>query len=107
VIRALANLMRQRLRLRRIDSLGRYGGEEFVVVLPECSAEQARRIIEEIRSRFSAISFRAGVHTFNVSLSAGISETDGHAKPDVLLERADQALYAAKHNGRNQVRVAQ
>ncbi|WP_312290615.1 diguanylate cyclase [Stutzerimonas nitrititolerans] len=105
VIRALANLLRQRL--RRIDSLGRYGGEEFVVVLPECSAEQARRIIEEIRSRFSAISFRAGVHTFNVSLSAGISETDGHAKPGVLLERADQALYAAKHNGRNQVRVAQ
>ena len=105
VIRALANLLRQRL--RRIDSLGRYGGEEFVVVLPECSAEQAKRIFEEIRSRFSAISFRAGAHTFNVTLSAGISETDGHTKPGVLLERADQALYAAKHNGRNQVWMAQ
>jgi len=104
VIRALANLLRQRL--RRIDSLGRYGGEEFMVVLPECSAEQARRIVDEIRMRFAAISFRAGIHSFTVSLSAGISETNGHTKPDVLLERADQALYAAKHNGRNQVLVA-
>lgn len=104
VIRALANLLRQRL--RRIDSLGRYGGEEFVVVLPECTAEQARRIVDEIRLRFAAISFRAGAHTFTVSLSAGISQTDAHAKPGELLERADQALYAAKHNGRNQVRVA-
>jgi len=103
VIRALANLLRQRL--RRIDSLGRYGGEEFIVVLPECSVEQASRIIDEIRLRFSAISFRAGAHTFTVSLSAGISETDDHTKPGELLERADQALYAAKHNGRNQIQI--
>ncbi len=105
VIRALANLLRQRL--RRIDSLGRYGGEEFVAVLPECSAQQARRIFDEIRERFAALSFNAGEsHEFQVTFSAGICETSGQLASGVLLERADQALYAAKHDGRNQVRVA-
>ncbi|MCQ2044200.1 diguanylate cyclase (GGDEF) domain-containing protein [Stutzerimonas kunmingensis] len=105
VIRALANLLRQRL--RRIDSLGRYGGEEFVAVLPECSALQARRIFDEIRVRFAALSFNAGDQEFCVTFSAGICETDGHSPAGLLLERADQALYVAKHNGRNQVQIAQ
>ncbi|MBU0813088.1 MAG: diguanylate cyclase [Gammaproteobacteria bacterium] len=104
VIRSLANLMRQRL--RRIDSIGRYGGEEFVAVLLDCPAEQAKRIFDEIRLRFAALSFHAGARTFSVSLSAGISETDGHSSAGAMLELADQALYAAKHNGRNQVQVA-
>lgn len=105
VIRALANLLRQRL--RRIDSLGRYGGEEFVAVLPECSALQARRIFDEIRVRFAALSFNAGDQEFRVTFSAGICETDGHSAAGLLLEHADQALYVAKHNGRNQVQIAQ
>ncbi|WP_417788292.1 diguanylate cyclase [Stutzerimonas xanthomarina] len=104
VIRSLANLMRQRL--RRIDSIGRYGGEEFVAVLPDCPAEQAKRIFDEIRLRFAALSFHAGARTFSVSLSAGISETDGHSGAGAMLELADQALYVAKHNGRNQVQIA-
>lgn len=104
VIRSLANLMRQRL--RRIDSLGRYGGEEFAAVLPDCTAEQAWQIFDEIRQRFSVLSFHAGTRTFSVSLSAGISETDGQTKAGALLERADQALYVAKHNGRNRVQIA-
>ncbi|WP_312917422.1 diguanylate cyclase [Stutzerimonas kunmingensis] len=105
VIRALANLLRQRL--RRIDSLGRYGGEEFVAVLPECSALQARRIFDEIRVRFAALSFNAGDQEFRVTFSAGICETDGQSASGLLLKRADQALYVAKHNGRNQVQIAQ
>lgn len=104
VIRALANLMRQRL--RRIDSIGRYGGEEFVAVLPDCPAEQAKRIFDEIREHFAALSFHAGGRTFSVSLSAGISQTDGQASGSELLERADQGLYQAKERGRNQVMVA-
>ncbi|WP_407293738.1 diguanylate cyclase [Stutzerimonas zhaodongensis] len=104
VIRSLANLMRQRL--RRIDSIGRYGGEEFVAVLPDCSAEQAKRIFDEIRQRFAALKFHAGASTFNVTLSAGISATDTQFSAGMLLECADKALYAAKHNGRDQVQVA-
>ena len=104
VIRSLANLMRQRL--RRIDSIGRYGGEEFVAVLPDCPAEQAKRIFDEVRTRFAALSFHAGTRTFSVTLSAGISETDGQSSAGTLLELADQGLYVAKHNGRDQVQVA-
>jgi diguanylate cyclase (GGDEF)-like protein len=106
VLRALANLLRQRL--RRIDSLGRYGGEEFVAVLPECTALQARRIFDEIRVRFAALSFYGGdSQEFYVTFSAGICQTDGHTAAGVLLERADQALYVAKHKGRNLVQVGE
>lgn len=105
VIRSLANLMHQRL--RRIDSLGRYGGEEFVAVLPNCTAEQAWRIFDEIRQRFSELRFHAGGQTFNVTLSAGISTTDDDTGASTLLEHADQALYAAKHKGRNRIEIAE
>ncbi|MDP3815593.1 diguanylate cyclase [Pseudomonas sp.] len=101
VIRALANLLRQRL--RRIDSLGRYGGEEFLAVLPDCSAEQALRILDEIRQQFSAIRFSAAGCEFSVSLSAGIASSNGSAASE-LMEQADRALYTAKQGGRNQVR---
>jgi len=105
VIRALANLLRQRL--RRIDSLGRYGGEEFVVVLPECPAAEAARIFDEIRERFAELTFNgSGDRPFRVTFSAGICETEGDAAASALLERADQALYRAKHDGRNRVRIA-
>ncbi len=103
VIRALANLLRQRL--RRIDSLGRYGGEEFMAVLPDCSGEQALRVLDEIRQQFSAIRFTSEQGEFSVSLSAGIACAQGQ-NPSELMEQADRALYLAKHNGRNQIRLA-
>ena len=102
VIRALANLLRQRL--RRIDSLGRYGGEEFLVVLPDCTAEQALRVLDEIRQRFAELQFIADANEFTVTLSAGIASTENApASADALLEMADRALYRAKNSGRNQV----
>src|SRR5690606_8143959 len=79
VIRSLAHLRLQRL--WRIDSLGRYGGEEFGVVLPDCTAEQAKLIFDPIRQRFAALTYHEGDRTFHVSLSVGISETDGHSTP--------------------------
>jgi diguanylate cyclase (GGDEF)-like protein len=104
VIRALANLLRQRL--RRIDSLGRYGGEEFLAVLPDCTAAQAERIVDEIRQQFSVICFSAGASEFNVTLSAGIAGAPGLAASELMVQ-ADRALYLAKHSGRNQVRLAE
>jgi diguanylate cyclase (GGDEF)-like protein len=103
VIRALANLLRQRL--RRIDSLGRYGGEEFMAVLPDCNGEQALRILDEIRQQFSAIRFTSEQGEFSVTLSAGIACAQGQ-NPSALMDQADRALYLAKHSGRNQVRLA-
>lgn len=104
VIRALANLLRQRL--RKIDSLGRYGGEEFLAVLPDCNSEQAQRIIDEIRQHFSQLTFQDGSRDFRCTLSAGVAQSNGELTASELLTRADQALYAAKHGGRNQVQVA-
>lgn len=101
VIRALSNLLRQRL--RRIDSLGRYGGEEFTAVLPECSLEQAKQIFDEIRSRFAELPFMAHESSFHVTFSAGVAQSHNQTSANQLIELADQALYAAKTAGRNQV----
>ena len=104
VIRSLANLLRQRL--RRADQLGRYGGEEFVAVLPDCSPVQARVVLDEIRRYFSQLEFSSQGRHFHVTLSAGISAVRVTDRPGETLERADRALYAAKHGGRDQVRIA-
>lgn len=108
VIRGLANLLRQRL--RKVDRLGRYGGEEFVAVLPNCLPADAWRILDSIRSDFNALSFSSSAGLFHSSFSAGISCNAGVSQaPDWraagLLERADRMLYRAKGQGRNQVVV--
>lgn len=102
VIRALANLLRQRL--RRGDSLGRYGGEEFTAVLPDCTLEHAHELLEVIRQRFAELQFNASDNsTFNVTFSAGIAQSQPQLSAGELIERADQALYAAKAAGRNRI----
>ena len=102
VIRALSNLLRQRL--RKIDRLGRYGGEEFLAVLPNCSIEDAQQILDEIRTAFVARKFTADEHSFTCSFSAGISVCAAPDWPDEgMLDQADKRLYQAKKAGRNQV----
>jgi diguanylate cyclase (GGDEF)-like protein len=98
VIRALAQLLRQRL--RQTDVVGRYGGEEFVVILTECPAAQAEAILNDIRESFAAVNFIAGSATFNVTLSAGVA-CNPLSDSAALLELADQALYRAKAAGRD------
>lgn len=104
VIKTLGHLLRQRL--RRQDSIGRYGGEEFAAVLPECTAADAKRLLEDIRQRFANVQFTHAGSNFTVSLSAGVACSDDFAAGSNLLSAADQALYVAKRNGRNQVRIA-
>lgn len=102
VIRALANLLRQRL--RRGDSLGRYGGEEFTAVLPDCNLQQATEIIDAIRRRFAELQFNVNDGTtFSTTFSAGIAQSQRQLKASQLIELADQALYRAKAAGRNRV----
>ncbi|WP_110657698.1 diguanylate cyclase [Salinicola halimionae] len=104
VIRLLANLLRQRL--RRVDHVGRYGGEEFVAVLPSCSLENAREAIERIRVSFSELECVAATETFHATFSAGVSSTHQWPNAETLLEAADRAMYEAKQGGRDQTRIA-
>ncbi|WP_339843247.1 diguanylate cyclase [uncultured Halopseudomonas sp.] len=102
VIRSLANLLRQRL--RKVDRLGRYGGEEFVAVLPNCSPADAWRILDSIRSDFHALPFSSDAGLFHCGFSAGISFSQAPDwQTDSLLESADKMLYEAKQQGRNQI----
>lgn len=102
VIKTLAHLLRQRL--RRQDSIGRYGGEEFAVVLPDCDASGALRLLEDIRLRFGEIVFVYEGQSFTVTLSAGVADSGQCFDAKGLLAAADAALYAAKNGGRNQIR---
>ena len=103
VLKTLAQLLRQRL--RRQDSIGRYGGEEFAIVLPGCTAENALQLLNDIRQRFSEIHFKHKQHSFTVTLSMGIATKDQCSDTGSLLAAADSALYVAKDSGRNQVQL--
>lgn len=104
VLARLAALLRQHL--RRTDVIGRYGGEEFGVLLDHLSVDDAQRLIARLLGEFSALEHAAGAQHFHVSFSAGIAPyVEGQLRHD-WIERADQALYAAKKAGRNRVVVA-
>ncbi|MDO9226757.1 MAG: diguanylate cyclase [Pseudomonadota bacterium] len=104
VIKNLSRLLKQRL--RGADVIGRYGGEEFAVALPDTPIQTAARVIDNIRESFAGIVQHAGDKTFQVTLSAGVSGYDATSNGESLIQIADEALYVAKHGGRNQVKAA-
>jgi two-component system cell cycle response regulator len=95
---------RMRSVLRSHDAISRYGGEEFVMLLPRTTPEDARTITERVRVAVASEAVRAGDVDVNVTLSLGIATTlTAPAELDPLLAAADAALYRAKANGRNRV----
>lgn len=87
--------------VRSVDMVGRIGGDEFAVLLPETRQDEAEALVERIRSRTLA-----AVTPERVTLSFGVSTWCGHGdSPSELLRRADAALYEAKRHGRNRVAV--
>lgn len=106
VIAAMGVLLRQRL--RHTDIIGRYGGEEFLIVLPDCPLDNAVGIMEALRTHFAALSYSWEGGQFSCTLSAGMACTADFPTLNAsdLLEKADQALYKAKAGGRNRIDVA-
>lgn len=106
VIAAVGTLLRQRF--RSTDKLGRYGGEEFTLVLIDCTANNALLMVNTLREDFAAIKFTGGGERFSCTLSAGVVDNKNFPddSADELLNRADQALYHAKNSGRNRVCLA-
>lgn len=94
--------------VRAVDLPCRYGGEEFVVLMPSTPLEAASKIAERIRANIAgaAFNFGANMDMGGVTVSIGLSCTDGVSEtPETLLKRADEALYEAKTGGRNRVIV--
>jgi two-component system cell cycle response regulator len=90
--------------LRRADMLGRFGGEEFVVVLPSASLEQAVMVAERVRVAVAKEPFPAGEIEIPVTVSCGVAVlTASHGDVMQLVKSADEALYEAKSSGRNRV----
>jgi diguanylate cyclase (GGDEF)-like protein len=104
VLLKLSRLLKERL--RRTDIIGRYGGEEFCVVMPETDASQAYQVMDALRQSFEQVVQRAGPNEFFVTFSAGITEADPERLDHLVVDRADKALYSAKQAGRNRIIIA-
>lgn len=103
VIKSLARLLKQRL--RETDIVGRYGGEEFAVIMNDTDATSAAKVIDEIRNVFSRLLHLSHDEEFSANFSCGIADLTHFSDVASLSEAADKALYQAKQRGRNKVVV--
>jgi len=100
VAKCLANNLRDR------DMIGRFGGEEFILLLPNTTPAQAQNVAERCRLAIGELKFTSEDHQeFSISASFGISSTLSADEPHLIISQADQALYAVKASGRNQVKI--
>ena len=99
MIQALADVLRNTTTGINSCALGRWGGEEFMILLPDSNAEDAVALAEKIRQEFSSVSYEtAGCQTVSIGVTQAKDEN-----ADALYSRVDKALYMAKTAGKNQV----
>lgn len=101
VIKSLSRLLQQSL--RKTDVIGRYGGEEFVVILGNTDLQSGVLVLEKIRKKFQDLQHHSNNKTFNVTFSCGLADYPNHESALALHNNADKALYQAKNAGRNKI----
>jgi diguanylate cyclase (GGDEF)-like protein len=104
VLKSLARLLQQRL--RRSEIIGRYGGEEFAVVLAGADGPTALGILDELRVGLARVRQQAGDRAFTVTFSGGVASFPTYQEGLALTDAADRALYEAKRTGRNRIVLA-
>lgn len=101
VLKSIANMFKQRL--RKYDIVGRYGGEEFIIILPNTDVKKAKKIIDVIRASFSKLTHYSEDEEFFCTFSCGVADYPQFNSSIDMTNEADKALYQAKKAGRNQV----
>jgi diguanylate cyclase (GGDEF)-like protein len=104
VLKTLARFLKQRFRFT--DYIGRCGGEEFAIILPNTDGLTAKKIMENCRAAFSQVSHQAQQQKFQITFSSGIAYYPQYKITQNLIEAADAALYESKNTGRNRVTLA-
>jgi diguanylate cyclase (GGDEF)-like protein/PAS domain S-box-containing protein len=104
VLKAVADALRTTARVA--DIVARFGGEEFVLVLPDTSAEMAARIAERLRLAIEALSTDVDGQVVRVTASFGVAQRAAQESQLEVLERADAALFSSKNHGRNRVTMS-
>jgi diguanylate cyclase (GGDEF)-like protein len=93
--------------LREYDGVGRFGGEEFLLVMPGCDLSVTVRRANQVREQVASKPVTTARGTVNVTISMGVTVAMATIDVEPLLYQADTALYRAKHNGRNRVEQAE
>lgn len=101
-LQVIANTLKKSL--RQTDFVCRYGGEEFVIVMPQTTTETACELLGKARHRIKSIPFKFKNTNISITMSAGVSCFVASDTPTTVFERADRALYDAKNQGRDRVR---
>jgi diguanylate cyclase (GGDEF)-like protein len=103
VLQTMADVCRKTF--RKVDTVGRYGGEEFLIILPETGASQALIAAERLRSRIAQADFETQNARLQVTVSLGIASLETSSSLEGMVDQADKAMYAAKQAGRNRTKV--
>uniref|UniRef100_UPI0035666241 GGDEF domain-containing protein n=1 Tax=Marinobacter sp. TaxID=50741 RepID=UPI0035666241 len=102
LLRQLADILRQAVRLT--DSVARFGGDEFAILLPACGLERGAMLADQVRAGIEQLQLEQEGRRFGVTASIGLTDLSaGDSSPREALTRADEGAYAAKARGRNQV----
>ncbi len=103
VLRLIGSILKKKC--RTTDFVARYGGEEFILIMPATSAENALQAVNKIRLAIEKSPFNFHGNPVGITMSFGVAEIQADESAEALFERADKALYAAKHGGRNRVEL--